>query len=159
MKVSICIKAQIFAEEKHRGQLDDEGKSYFDAHIIPVYDAVSRLTDDLEIRAAAILHDTVEDTNTTYGELIIEFGKRVADLVMEVTHEGEKDSYGYYFPRLKSKEGFMIKLVDRASNISRMNKWSGDRQNHYMKKTVFWKDGSDREFYPESSSQITGRSS
>ena len=61
----------------------------------------------------------------------------------EVTHEGQKDEYGYYFPRLKSQTGIMLKLADRLSNISRMQSWSKKRRSHYLRKTKFWKDGGD----------------
>ncbi len=138
------LNAVLFAEKKHKGQLDDNGESYFTSHLFPVYSAIECLTDDTDIICAAVLHDTLEDTDTTFDELEQEFGKRVADLVYEVTDEGEKDEYGKYFPRLHSAEAIMIKLVDRASNISRMESWSEDRKKQYLKKTKFWKDGSDR---------------
>ena len=64
---------------------------------------------------------------------------------MEVTHEGERDAYGYYFPRLETQEAILLKLLDRASNISRMNAWDDDRKAQYLKKTKFWKDGTDRD--------------
>jgi hypothetical protein len=82
------------------------------------------------------------ETECIYEELVKEFGKRVADLVLEVTHEGLKGDYGFFFPRLKSKEAILIKLVDRASNVSRMQCWSEKRQQSYLNKTKFWKDGS-----------------
>ena len=34
----------------------------------------------------------------------------------------------------------MIKLIDRASNISRMNSWNEKRKKQYLKNTKFWKD-------------------
>ena len=134
-------KAKKFAEEKHKNQLDDEGKSYFENHLLKVGDAIMKLTNDKIIIASAFLHDTLEDTTTTFEELKKEFGIRVANLVYELTHEGKKDNYGFYFPRLKSKEAIMIKLVDRASNISRMNNWTKERQEHYLRKSIFFKDG------------------
>ena len=136
-------KAVKFAKEKHKGQLDDEGKDYFEKHILKVCNAVECLTKDENIICASLLHDVLEDTDTTYEELKKEFGERVADLVSELTQEGKKDNYGFYFPRLKSKEAIMIKLIDRASNISRMQSWDEKRREHYLKKTKFWKDGSD----------------
>ncbi len=136
------VDTYMFARERHKGQLDDEGKDYFEAHVIKVCNAVKQLTSDTEIILAAILHDTIEDTNTTYEELKEKFGQRVADLVNELTHEGKVDEYGFYFPRLKSKEAIIIKLIDRASNISRMNSWSEQRQKSYLNKTKFWKDAS-----------------
>ncbi len=43
--------------------------------------------DDPFVLAAALLHDTIEDTDTTYDELVEAFGKRVADIVAEVTDD------------------------------------------------------------------------
>lgn len=143
-KHTAWTRAMKFAKEKHKGQLDDTGKDYFDAHLMPVMQSVARIIPDRDVVIAAVLHDTLEDTDTTYEELVKEFGVTVADLVNEVTDEGEKDQYGKYFPRLKTKYGILIKLIDRASNISRMESWSDKRQEHYLKKTKFWKDGSDR---------------
>ena len=133
------MRAVEFAREKHKGQLDDCGKDYFKEHLLPVRCAVGALVDDEDIECAAILHDTIEDCGVTYEELVENFGKRVADLVNEVTHEGKKDGYGYYFPRLKTKDGILIKLCDRASNVSRMEQWNRHRRQNYLDKTKFWK--------------------
>jgi len=137
------MKVCKFAERKHRAQKDDEGKRYY-LHVWQVAQTVRMVTDDIDIITAAYLHDTIEDTDTTYREIFDNFGQVVADLVMEVTHEGKKDSYGYYFPRLKSRDAILIKLADRMSNISRMDAWDIARKEHYLRKTKFWKDGSDR---------------
>lgn len=138
-------RAMRFAIEKHKEQLDDDGKSYFTEHLNKVAHAVETFTDDETVIAAAYLHDVLEDTDTCYSALKDYFGKRVADLVHEVTDEGKADNYGKYFPRLKSADAILIKLCDRASNISRMESWSQERKEHYLKRTKFWKDGSDRE--------------
>ena len=140
----LISKAKSFAYIKHKGQKDDSGEEYYWAHLQPVGAGVATLTDSAKVIVAAFLHDTLEDTNTTYEEIVKEFGKEVADLVNEVTHEGKKDGYGYYFPRLKTRWGIMIKLIDRASNVSRMDAWDEDRQKQYLKRTKFWKDGSDK---------------
>ncbi len=141
LKVEIIEKAINFAKEKHKGQLGDEGEDYF-FHLEQTAEILQSVTDNEEIIASAYLHDTLEDTNTVYDELLEEFGRRVADLVYEVTHEGQKDEKGFYFPRLKSKEAIMIKFADRLSNISRMNNWDENRKEHYLKKSKFWRDNS-----------------
>lgn len=64
---------------------------------------------------------------------------------MEVTHEGQKDEYGYYFPRLKTKEGIMLKFADRLSNLSRMDNWNERRVAHYIKKSRFWKQSEQKQ--------------
>jgi (p)ppGpp synthase/HD superfamily hydrolase len=132
-------EAASFANWKHGQQLDDEGEPYFHAHLGVVAALVGEVTDDCEVIAAAYLHDTLEDTNATYEELVEKFGSRVADLVNEVTHEGQADSVGFYFPRLKTREAILIKFADRMSNLSRMSAWTPERQAHYLKRSKFWK--------------------
>lgn len=133
------LKAFIFSRVKHQGQLDDDGLDYFSSHIEQVVRIIQNVTEDQDIISAAYLHDTIEDTDTTYEELVKEFGETVANLVMEVTHEGKKDSKGFYFPRLQSKNAILIKFADRLSNLSRMSSWPLDRQKQYLKKSKFWK--------------------
>lgn len=137
--MSIVEKALEFAMEKHRGQVDDDGKPYFHAHVYQVYKILTFLNADETVLAAALLHDTLEDTETTYEELWVEFGHVIADLVMEVTQEGEKDNIGYYFPRLHSQKAVMIKFADRLSNLSRMDAWAPKRREQYLRKSKFWK--------------------
>ncbi len=66
--------ARVFASERHSGQLDDSGASYFPAHVEQVVRIVSQVTDDPDMLAAAYLHDLIEDTGTTYDELAGLFG-------------------------------------------------------------------------------------
>ena len=134
-KIEEAIK---FAEKKHEGQLDDNSLPYV-YHCFRVANILRIVTDNDEIVIAGYLHDTIEDTNTTYEELVENFGKRVADLVMEVTEEGKKDNIGFYFPRLKTREGIMIKFADRLDNLSRMQNWTEERKAHYLKRSKFWK--------------------
>jgi len=137
--VDLIYKAKIFAYDKHKDQLDDAENSYYAAHLLNVFNILSNVTIDENLLCAGLLHDTIEDAGVTYEELVKEFNKDIADLVMEVTHEGNKDSHGYYFPRLKSKNGITLKFADRLSNVSRMGCWNEDRQKKYLKKSTFWK--------------------
>ena len=146
MKKTLIDKAMDYAKRKHKGQKDDCGKDYFKAHVLEVYhllriviEPVDKSTDiDENLLCAGLLHDIIEDTDTTYYELRNAFSRDIADLVNEVTHEGDKES-GYYFPRLRTQRGIMIKFADRLSNISRMETWDAGRQQHYLKKSRFWK--------------------
>lgn len=136
---SLEKRAYDFAEQRHKGQKDDHGKDYFQAHPVVVGEILKTLGADEHLVAAGYLHDTIEDTSTIYEELKMKFGGEVADLVNEVTQEGKKDSGGYYFPRLKTQKGIMLKFADRLSNLSRMEVWSPKRREHYLKKSKFWK--------------------
>ncbi len=133
--------AYIFGKKKHEGQKDDLGEDYFDTHCMHVVEILKLVTKDPSILIAGLLHDTLEDTKTEYDELKEKFGQRVADLVHEVTHEGQPDSTGYYFPRLSTLGAVLIKFADRLSNLSRTSSWSEERQMHYVKKSRFWKTG------------------
>ena len=77
--------------------------------------------EDGEVLIAAILHDTLEDTDTTYEELEQTFSKNVADLVQEVSHPinyNEEQKVDYY-EHLKhiSLKAKIIKLADFTSNL------------------------------------------
>lgn len=138
------LDAKAFAKMAHIDQRRDDGKPYW-LHLSDVAELVSVVAPgDANLICAAWLHDTIEDTPLTPSDLVEGFGDDVTRLVMEVTHEGEKDHYGRYFPRLHSKRGIMLKFADRLSNIADMESWSKDRQEHYLRKSQFWKDGSDR---------------
>jgi len=131
-----------FAKKKYEREIDDDGKTpYFDSHILKVVAILKSVTGDIDIITAAYLHDTIEDTGTTYQEIADLFGDRVVGLVYEVTHEG-KGRDNYYFPRLKSREAIMLKFADRLSNISRMTVWTEDKQTDYLRRSKFWKSDS-----------------
>lgn len=132
------LKAMGFAMEKHAGQKDDAGQDFI-IHPMQTAAMIGIVNShDTNLVAAAWLHDTLEDTDTTYEELVKEFNKDVADLVNEVTHEGDKKT-GYYFPRLHTKRGVQLKYADRLSNLSRMSVWPEERQEDYLKVSRFWK--------------------
>ena len=95
------------------------------------------MTDDEEVLAAGILHDILEDSDTTYEDLLHEFNRPIADLVMELTQD-EDDDGGYYFPRLESRKAVLVKFADRLSNLSRMADWPGDRPQKYLEISKFW---------------------
>lgn len=138
--VDIVQKAMEFGFHAHSGQLDDSGNDYFTVHCWQVFSVIELLYEfDDELQAAALLHDTLEDTDVTYEDLVREFGVGVADLVNEVTHERTADGEGWYFPRLSSVRGYVLKFADRASNLSRMEDvWDEEKIKKYMKKSVFW---------------------
>ena len=84
------LDAIAFSGEKHRNQRrkDAEASPYINhplqvAHVLASEGCVS----DLKTLIAAVLHDTVEDTETTFEELVERFGKRVAGVVKELTDE------------------------------------------------------------------------
>jgi len=137
-------KAINFAKEKHKGQKDDAGQDYFEAHCFKVFEILKVIGSDENLLCAGLLHDTLEDTDTTYDELTKEFNEDIACLVKEVSHEGSKDNVGFYFPYLETERGIVLKFADRISNLSRMECWGRDRTAQYLRKSKFWKSSNSR---------------
>ena len=74
-----------FAVEAHQGT-ERRGKGYpYIIHPMEAASIVSTITNDQELLAAAILHDTVEDTEVTFEQIREQFGNRVAELVQHET--------------------------------------------------------------------------
>lgn len=80
-------KAYAYAAEAHRGQYRKGTHMPYLTHIITTVGYAMELTDDIEVLQAAILHDTVEDTDVTLEDLKAEFGDRVSKLVEAETED------------------------------------------------------------------------
>jgi guanosine-3',5'-bis(diphosphate) 3'-pyrophosphohydrolase len=89
MDLPLVLRALEFAAEKHRGQVrkDADATPYIQHPIALATLLWQAGIQDAEVLAAAILHDTVEDTPTTHDELEKHFNRTVADLVAEVTDD------------------------------------------------------------------------
>ena len=119
------LAAVLFAARKHRRQRrkDSERTPYIN-HPIAVAEALSRLGGiaDLATLLAAILHDTLEDTETTTRELEEEFGREVCQLVQEVTDNmslpdpERKRLQIVHAPHL-SAAAQQIKVADKLCNL------------------------------------------
>jgi len=81
-------KAYTFALNAHKNQTRDSGDPYL-SHPVEVANILTDLKLDSAIIATGLLHDTIEDTKTTYKIVEKEFGKEVADLVDGVTKISE----------------------------------------------------------------------
>ncbi len=137
-KNNLVLLARGYALEKHKEQFRDDGVTPYTFHLAQVVEILSKVTKDPEILAAGWLHDTIEDTATGYDDLLLKFGKRIADLVLEVTHDPRVPGKPKTFSRLKTPEGIMIKFADRLSNLSDMQVWNEKRQATYLEKSKFW---------------------
>lgn len=124
----IVIRAADFAAHKHRDQRRKgaNGCPYINHPL-----AVARIlaeeggVDDQIVLAAALLHDTIEDTDTTADELRAEFGEQVAAIVLEVTDDKalpkarRKELQVEHAPHL-SREAKLVKLADKVANLRDM---------------------------------------
>ena len=115
-----------FASEKHSGQYRADGVTPYINHPILVAELVKQYKQSKNIDAivaAALLHDTLEDTYTSYRELVDNFGEMVASMVMEVTNASYvpylvgKDQYLKNKMLVMSNYALVIKLADRLANV------------------------------------------
>lgn len=121
----ILIDAVAFAAHKHRAQTRKglEASPYIN-HPVGLSRVLSHEggVSDLTVLCAAILHDTVEDTDATEAEIAARFGPAVARVVMEVTDDkhlpkaARKQAQVDHAPFL-SREARLVKLADKICNL------------------------------------------
>ena len=120
-------KAYEFALKAHKTQKRDEGVPYI-IHPIAVADILTDLKLDSATIATGLLHDTIEDTHTTYKTIKEEFGQEVADLVEGVTKISELENQAIHnskaenFRKLilatsKDIRVLLVKIADRLHNM------------------------------------------
>ena len=133
VEMPLLQKAMEFAVVKHKDHVRKDTTIPYFTHVMEALEIVSRMTQDEEVRAAAVLHDTLEDTDTSYGELEQAFGKRVADLVDAVSEDKRKDRpeaetwidrKQETIKHLKEADTdvLMIALGDKLSNVRAMTR-------------------------------------
>ena len=83
----IFDRAVCFAVQAHSGMTRKGSKTPYIVHPLEAACIAATLTDDEEVLAAAILHDTIEDTPVTAEEIGAQFGGRVCALVLGETEE------------------------------------------------------------------------
>lgn len=141
----ILAKAVNFAAQKHVNQRrkGEQEEPYFN-HLAEVGTLLAEFTNgtDPELVAAGILHDTLEDTETTHAELMREFGENVADIVREVTDDKSLPKAKRKLEQIKhaahaSDKAKMVKIADKISNLRSILEsppmdWQDDRKREYF---------------------------
>lgn len=139
------VKALAFAAAKHRDQRrkGPEASPYIN-HPIALADVLVNegRVDDVDVLCAAVLHDTIEDTDTTVAELEAAFGARIRAIVEEVTDDKtlpqseRKRLQVEHAPHL-SREARLVKLADKICNLRDVASgppagWSLERRREYF---------------------------
>lgn len=144
-QLDAIIDAIIFAARKHQGHVrKDQQASPYVTHPLAVARTIYAIgkVDQLPVLIAAILHDTIEDTDTTEEELRDHFGAYILALVLEVTDDKtqkknvRKQLQVIHAPCL-SQEAKIIKLADKLCNCHDIlhtppKDWSIDRRREYV---------------------------
>jgi len=140
-------KAYEFAIKAHKNQKRESGDPYV-VHPVAVADILTDLKLDSATIATGLLHDTIEDTKTTYNTVKKEFGKEVADLVEGVTKISEleqkivENSKAENFRKLilatsKDIRVLLVKLADRLHNMRTLDSVSDlDKRKRIAKETM-----------------------
>jgi guanosine-3',5'-bis(diphosphate) 3'-pyrophosphohydrolase len=123
--LAIILTALEFSSNKHRDlRRKDQVLSPYINHPITLANVLCNegKIDDPKVICAALLHDTIEDTETTAEELEIFFGKKITKLVLEVTDDKSLPKADRKLAQIEhakhaSKKAKLVKLVDKICNL------------------------------------------
>jgi guanosine-3',5'-bis(diphosphate) 3'-pyrophosphohydrolase len=145
LETNLFLKSLSFAAHKHRHQVRKGSKPIpYINHPIAVADLLVHTGEvsDPETIAAALLHDTVEDTDTTLEELEAEFGPVISQLVAEVTDDKslskeERKRRQVEHASSLSRRARAVKLADKICNLRDVahdppDGWSLERKQQYF---------------------------
>ena len=139
------LSALTFAADRHSTQRrEDKDQTPYINHPIAVAAVLAEIggVADIVTLQAALLHDTIEDTATPYEDLVIRFGREVADIVQEVTDnkslpkDARKRLQIEHGPLLSPKAR-LVKLADKICNVRDVantppHNWSAERRREYF---------------------------
>lgn len=143
--IGVLVKAVAFAADKHRTQRrKDADASPYINHPIALANVLANeggIT-DVVVLSAAVLHDTIEDTNTTAEELTAIFGPKITATVLDVTDDKALDKHVRKQRQIEhaphiSQEAKLVKLADKICNLrdilaSPPADWSPERKQGYF---------------------------
>lgn len=139
------LRAASFAAQKHNHQRrkDAEMSPYIN-HPLALADVLANEAGitDCDVLCAALLHDTIEDTETSADELRRQFGTAITGVVLEVTDDKSlpkqkrKDLQVAHAPHL-SRQAKLVKLADKICNLRDIAAtppadWSPERKREYF---------------------------
>ena len=145
-KLKLIEKAYALASTKHQGQYRKTGEAYI-VHPLNVAAILTEIKADYETLCAAILHDTIEDTDVTLDYIEKEFGKTVRNLVDGVTKINKLDLGGEKEAEIATQRKILVgmtedvrviilKLADRLHNLRTLWALAEHRQKYNAKETL-----------------------
>ena len=136
-----------FAEKAHKRQYRKSGEPYF-RHCVRTAEILAQLRLDMDTICAGLMHDVLEDTGLTRGEMEEKFGANIASLVEGVTKIGrykfsggqrKRQAETYRKLLLATAEDMrviLIKLADRLHNMETLEHLSQEQQQRISKETL-----------------------
>jgi GTP diphosphokinase / guanosine-3',5'-bis(diphosphate) 3'-diphosphatase len=136
---ALINKAYVYAMAAHGKQLRASGDPYF-SHPLEVAAILTELKLDVPTIVTALLHDTIEDTDVTYDDVVRKFGKEIGDLVDGVTKLSKLELFS---ERTKQAENFRKLMLAMSEDIRVLLVKLADRL-HNMRTLQFVKDAEKR---------------
>jgi GTP diphosphokinase / guanosine-3',5'-bis(diphosphate) 3'-diphosphatase len=141
----MLMKAAFWSAKKHSGdRRKNKEKDPYVNHTLEVANYVAEAGGDCNAIIAGMCHDTIEHGHATYEELILEFGKTTADLVLELTDDPtlareEQVQAQIHSMKTKSYGARLVKMADQLSNLKSLLEnppiWKPEHIVAYAKKT------------------------
>ncbi len=142
---TLISQAYDFALLKHDGQKRNSGEPYF-THALAVAQNCAKLGMDIETIIAALLHDTLEDTDATESEISEAFGEQILFLVKGVTKLGKLKYQGqerhvesmrkFFVAMAEDLRVLIIKLADRLHNVQTLEHVRPDKRSRIALETI-----------------------
>lgn len=126
-----------FIKQKHKGQKRIQGTLYY-LHPLAVSNILENKGFSIDYQIAGLMHDLLEDTDTTYDEILKISNIEIAEAVRLVTKE-EGYNMSEYMDRIKKNDmAKMVKLADRIHNLSEVHFASDKFKDKYIRETEQW---------------------
>ncbi|MEE9388080.1 MAG: bifunctional (p)ppGpp synthetase/guanosine-3',5'-bis(diphosphate) 3'-pyrophosphohydrolase [Paracoccaceae bacterium] len=139
-------EAYAYGRQMHKGQTRHSGEEYFSHPVAVAAILTQQQLDDATI-ITALLHDTIEDTKSTYGEIADRFGAEIAELVdgvtkltnlqLSSTQTKQAENFRKLFMAMsKDLRVILVKLADRLHNMRTIKSMLVEKQSGKARETM-----------------------
>ena len=139
-------RAYAYGLKMHEGQMRKSGEPYFTHPVAVAAILTEQRLDDATI-VTALLHDTIEDTRSTYADLTAQFGEEVAELVdgvtkltnlqLSSTESQQAENFRKLFMAMsRDLRVILVKLADRLHNMRTIRSMSPEKQAQKARETM-----------------------
>ena len=135
--MELVSDAIAFAVKAHDGMRRKKSDAPYILHPMEAAVIVGTMTDSQEVIASAILHDVVEDTDTTIEEIEARFGKRVKELVSSETEDKRADLPPEDTWRIRKEES--LNALASTDDLDVLKLWLGDKLSNMRSIYRDWK--------------------
>ena len=144
--VAKVARAYKYSEQCHQGQMRQSGDPYI-SHPLAVANILADMRMDHESLMAGLLHDVIEDTGVTKGQISRRFGRTVADLVdgvsklTEIEFETKAEQQAESFQKMtlamsRDIRVVLVKLADRLHNMRTLGVLSPEKRRRIARETL-----------------------